>query len=94
MAHLYFKAKESFASQQPPEVRILKHLLSIDDPRQRMVALEEAFAPGPAGADMQLDYLSTYEGRGRNVCVMCVHTVQHTIEHTTHPSPHTVHQRH
>lgn len=60
MAHLYFKAKESFASQQPPEVRILKHLLSIDDPQQRLVAMEEAFAPGPAGADLQLDYLSTY----------------------------------
>ena len=27
MAHLYFKMKETTARQQPPDVRILKHLL-------------------------------------------------------------------
>lgn len=30
MAHLYFKAKEATARQQPPEVRILKYLLSVE----------------------------------------------------------------
>lgn len=59
MAHLYFKAKESFAAQQPPEVRIMKHLLALDDPRERSVALEEAFQPGPEVSTGELDYLCT-----------------------------------
>lgn len=46
MAHLYFKAKESFAAQAPVEVRILKHLLSVDSPSDRAVLLDQAFQPG------------------------------------------------
>ncbi|KAK9840732.1 hypothetical protein WJX81_001023 [Elliptochloris bilobata] len=59
MAHLYFKAKESFAAQQPPEVRIMKHLLSLDDPAQRRAALGEAFTPGAQVAIATQDYLTT-----------------------------------
>ncbi|KAK9804314.1 hypothetical protein WJX72_006307 [[Myrmecia] bisecta] len=59
MAHLYFKAKETFAQQQPPEVRILKHLLSLDDPKERFESLAQAFTPGPEIATEKEDYLST-----------------------------------
>ncbi|KAK9902256.1 hypothetical protein WJX75_009762 [Coccomyxa subellipsoidea] len=59
MAHLYFKAKESFAQMQPPEVRILKHLLSMDDPRQRSEELRAAFQPGPDLETTTQDFLST-----------------------------------
>ncbi|CAL8466136.1 g5672 [Coccomyxa elongata] len=59
MAHLYFKAKESFAQMQPPEVRILKHLLSLDDPRQRSDELAAAFQPGPELETKTHDFLST-----------------------------------
>ena len=45
MYHLYTKAKEKAARQAPKEVRILKHLLSIDDPQQRRAELESAFQP-------------------------------------------------
>lgn len=47
------------SSLQPPEVRILKHVLSIEDPAERRSALEEAFTPGPELATEQTDYLST-----------------------------------
>ena len=46
MAHLYFKAKESFAQQAPKEVRILKYLLTIESERDRAALLAQAFEPG------------------------------------------------
>ncbi len=39
------QAKESFAKMQPPEVRILKHLLTIDSPAQRAEEMRNAFTP-------------------------------------------------
>mmetsp|Transcript_47316 Transcript_47316/g.120752 ORF Transcript_47316/g.120752 Transcript_47316/m.120752 type:complete len:419 (-) Transcript_47316:13-1269(-) len=51
MAHLYFKAKETAAAEQPPEVRILKHLLTMEDPMERNEAMDQAFEPGEAGKD-------------------------------------------
>ena len=45
MAHLYMKAKEAAARDSPAEVRILKHLLMIDDPAHRSKELERAFEP-------------------------------------------------
>lgn len=45
MAHLYVKAKEAAARDSPAEVRILKHLLMIDDPAHRSKELERAFEP-------------------------------------------------
>ncbi|KAL0030421.1 hypothetical protein WJX79_003849 [Trebouxia sp. C0005] len=59
MAHLYFKAKETLAQQQPPEVRILKHLLRIQSPQERQTALQDAFAPGPDLQTGEQDLLST-----------------------------------
>jgi hypothetical protein len=80
MAHLYFKAKESFAAQAPPEARILKFLLAVDDPRERGALLEQAFQPGAelstAGEDLLCttpaallntvdNVLAAYEGGAR-----------------------------
>lgn len=45
MYHLYMKAKEATERGAPPEVRILKHLVSISDPRHRATELENAFKP-------------------------------------------------
>lgn len=59
MAHLYFKAKESFAAQQPPEVRILKYLLSVESPSDRYKLMEQAFEQGPQLVTGSQDYLST-----------------------------------
>ena len=56
-AHL--QAKESFAKMQPPEVRILKHLISIDSPAQRAEEMRNAFTPGPELETEQQDFLHT-----------------------------------
>jgi len=45
MAHLYRKFKENMERQQAEEVRILKHLLTIEDPLERRAALTDAFEP-------------------------------------------------
>ena len=58
MHHLYMKAKETASRQQPTEVRILKHLLSIEDPLVLKQAVFDAFVPGEA-VSTSLDYLST-----------------------------------
>ena len=45
MYHLYMKAKEATERSAPPEVRILKYLISISDPKHRATELENAFKP-------------------------------------------------
>ena len=57
MAHLYFKMKETMGRQQPKEVRILKFLLAMEDPREIRNGLEEAFTPGPELTTEDEDYL-------------------------------------
>jgi hypothetical protein len=47
MAHLYWRMKAGLAEQQPKTVRILKHLLTIEDPMERASAMDQAFTPGP-----------------------------------------------
>lgn len=59
MAHLYFKAKESFAQQSPPEARILKFLLAVDSPSEREILVDQAFQPGPAMSTGEVDYVHT-----------------------------------
>ena len=53
------QAKESFAKMQPPEVRILKHLLTLEDPAAVREGLAAAFEPGPPLETEQQDFLST-----------------------------------
>jgi hypothetical protein len=59
MAHLYFKAKESFAQQAPPEARILKFLLAVDSPTDRLSLMEQSFQPGPQITTSDEDFLFT-----------------------------------
>lgn len=57
MYHLYMKSKETLESQQPPVVRILKYVLTLEDPGELRKCLDDAFTPGQLpSADM--DYLS------------------------------------
>lgn len=46
LAHLYMRAKSNMGAMLPPEIRILRHVLSIEDPRERVQALSDAFTPG------------------------------------------------
>jgi len=59
MAHLYFKAKESFAQQAPPEARILKFLLAVESPTDRLSLMEQSFQPGPQITTSDEDHLFT-----------------------------------
>lgn len=59
MAHLYFKAKETFAQQAPKEVRILKYLLTVEGERDRGELLAQAFQPGAELEASSVDYLCT-----------------------------------
>jgi hypothetical protein len=59
MAHLYFKAKETYAQQAPPEARILKFLLSVESPKDRAMLVEQAFQAGPLLSTSSEDYLHT-----------------------------------
>jgi len=59
MYHLYLKAKEATSSMQPAEVRILKHLLTIEDPVMLKQAIFDAFIPGGQVSSTSVDYLST-----------------------------------
>jgi len=76
MAHLYFKMKETSGRQQPPEVRILKYILSMEDPLQRKEALDAAFTPGPPVETPQEDYLCTTPER----LLVTVQTVLQTYD--------------
>lgn len=57
MAHLYFKMQETQHRQQPPIVRILKFLVSIEDPSERQTQMEAAFTPGAELETEKEDYL-------------------------------------
>ena len=59
MAHLYFKAKETFAQQAPPEARILKFLISVESPKDRATLLEQALTPGMDFSTENEDFLHT-----------------------------------
>ena len=47
------------AALQPPEVRILKMLLSTEDALERVSLMDGAFTPGPELTVGETDYLST-----------------------------------
>ncbi|CAN8303360.1 unnamed protein product [Cochlearia groenlandica] len=57
--HLYVTARGNLQRLMPKEVRILKYLLSIEDPQQKMSALNDAFTPGEELEGTDVDYLYT-----------------------------------
>ena len=46
MYHIYTTAKESLKIISPPEMKLLKYLLNIEDPEERFAALASAISPG------------------------------------------------
>ncbi|ESQ33310.1 hypothetical protein EUTSA_v10004308mg [Eutrema salsugineum] len=57
--HLYVTARGNLQRLMPKEVRILKYLLSIEDPEEQMSALQDAFTPGEEIEGADVDYLYT-----------------------------------
>ncbi|KZV54915.1 hypothetical protein F511_31984 [Dorcoceras hygrometricum] len=57
--HLYKTARGNLQRLMPKEIRILKYLLTIEDPEERMSALKDAFAPGEELEGNDVDSLYT-----------------------------------
>lgn len=58
--HLYKTARGNLQRLMPKEIRILKYLLTIEDPEERMSALKDAFTPGEELEGEDVDSLYTY----------------------------------
>ncbi|KAE8821762.1 hypothetical protein D1007_00170 [Hordeum vulgare] len=59
MFHLYMTAVANLQRQMPKDIRILKHLIMIEDPAERLNALNDAFTPGPELQGENVDTLFT-----------------------------------
>lgn len=57
--HLYKTAVGNLQRLMPKEVRILKYLLTIEDPEERLSALRDAFTPGNELEGENVDCLYT-----------------------------------
>ncbi|GAB2290392.1 hypothetical protein Dimus_024670 [Dionaea muscipula] len=60
MYHLYKSGLKSVERQLPKEVRILKSLLAINDPEEKLSGLKDAFTPGDEVEGEEVDMLYTY----------------------------------
>ncbi|OEL29175.1 Uncharacterized protein BAE44_0009806 [Dichanthelium oligosanthes] len=61
MFHLYMTAVANLQRQMPKDIRILKHLIMIEDPEERLSAMNDAFTPGPELQGDNVDTLYTPE---------------------------------
>lgn len=53
-------ARGNLQRLMPKEIRIVKYLLTIDDPEERLCALQDAFTPGQELEGKDVDNLYTY----------------------------------
>jgi hypothetical protein len=58
--HLYTTARGNLQRNMPKEIRIVKYLLTIEDPEERLCALKDAFTPGEELEGHDVDCLYTY----------------------------------
>ena len=59
MHHLYLVARGHLQRLIPKEIRMLQHILAIEDPTQRFAALSESFAPAEESIDKDREDLHT-----------------------------------
>lgn len=57
--HLYKTALGNLQRQLSKEIRIIKYLLKIEDPKERLSVLNNAFTPGVELEGQDIDYLYT-----------------------------------
>ncbi|KAB2030594.1 hypothetical protein ES319_D05G243200v1 [Gossypium barbadense] len=57
--HLYMTARGNLQRLLPKEIRIVKYLLTIEDPEERLCALNDAFTPGEELEGSDMDNLYT-----------------------------------
>lgn len=59
MYHLYMQARGNLQRLIPTEVRIIRHLITLEDPREQFASLVAAFSPGDDQQGPEIDYLYT-----------------------------------
>jgi hypothetical protein len=59
MFHLYMTAVANLQRQMPKDIRILKHLIMIEDADELLSTLNDAFTPGPELQGDNVDTLYT-----------------------------------
>lgn len=59
MYDLYLTGLDSIEKMIPKDIRILKHLLMLKDPRERLAALNDVFTPLEYETD-EVEYLSMF----------------------------------
>lgn len=61
--HLYMIARGNMQRLVPKEVRIMRHVLTLEDPKEQLAALTDAFSPGAEleGKDIDLLYTTPQE---------------------------------
>ncbi|XP_022768276.1 uncharacterized protein At4g37920, chloroplastic isoform X2 [Durio zibethinus] len=79
MYHLYMTTVASLQRLLPKEIRIVKHLITIEDPEERLCALNDAFTPGEEFEGKDLDYLYTTPEK--------LHTLMRTLVDAYNLSP-------
>ncbi|XP_038716987.1 uncharacterized protein At4g37920-like [Tripterygium wilfordii] len=57
--HLYMATRNNLQKQMPKEMRIIKYLLTIEDPEERLHSLKDAFTPGEELEGEDFDCLYT-----------------------------------
>lgn len=72
--HLYKTAVGNLQRLMPKEIRIVKYLLTIEDPEEQLSALNDAFTPGDELEGKDMDCLYTYVDDPMLflICVFCV----------------------
>lgn len=60
---MYVTARGNLQKLMPKEIRIVKYLLTIEDPEERLSALQDAFTPGEELEGKDVDNLFTYVSR-------------------------------
>lgn len=80
--HLYLRGMHSLQRQLPKEIRIVKYLLTIEDPEEKLSALRDAFTPGEETEGMEVDMLYTTPKRLYTMMKVVVDAYHHSQEGT------------
>lgn len=80
--HLYMVARGNMQRLVPKEVRIMRHVLSLEDPKEQFAALTEAFSPGAELEGKDIDLLYTTPEKLQNWIVIVLDAYYHNKRST------------
>merc|ERR1712187_206655 len=83
ISHIYFKSQEILSKAKPYEIRILKHLLTLEDPIQIEIELEKAITPGPNFESETHEYIFTNRDKLLNTINVIIRTYQTGVSKTS-----------